>query len=412
MRRANILYRRAPSPAIRGLWALLANRLGAMAAAGLIAACGTLPHKAVPESLANAAIIPGLAGLRAWGDEAPANLEAYVADLAGQLRQRHAQAVQSGEPVFLDHLALSGGGEYGAFGAGLLVGWSARGTRPEFQTVAGVSTGAIIAPLVFLGPRYDPLLTEFFTATPLDGGTGSRFLAVVSGISLPDSNPLATAIRRSLTQEMLDEIGREHRKGRRLLIGTTNLNAGRPVIWDIGTLANSGHPRALDLFHRILIASSAIPGVFAPVLFDVEAEGRRYDELHVDGGITTQVFLYPAQIQVGKLFAGQPFKSRLYVVRNRKLTPDYQETIDGIFSISARAVDTLTRNQGMGDLYQIHAITQRDGIDYNLAYIPSSFGKRSKGLFDQDYMRDLFDFGRELGKTGYSWSKSPPGIAD
>ena len=91
-------------------------------------------------------------------------------------------------------------------------------------------------------------------------------------------------------------IAAEHRKGRRLFIGTTNLDAGRPVMWNIGAIANSTDPRAPELIHKVLLASASIPGAFPPVLINVEADGKVYDELHVDGGTTTQVFVYPAGI--------------------------------------------------------------------------------------------------------------------
>ncbi len=384
--------------------------VGALLIAFLLAACGTLPHKAVPEELADVAKLPGLNNIRYWGDEAPADLKDFSTVVTAQLRTRFADDLQSGKTIQLESLALSGGGEDGAFGVGLLLGWTERGDRPEFQFVTGISVGALIAPFAFLGPHYDGKLKELLLAIPQDAEMDPEALSVLFGISLLDGNPLAQPIQRFITRQMLEEIAIEHRKGRRLMISTTNLDAGRPVVWDIGALANSGHPKSLEILQKIILASASIPGIFRPVLFDVEAGGRRYDELHVDGGVTAQVFLYPAQVQIGEVFAELPIEGRLYVIRNRKQKSNYQDKIAGLFSITARSLDTLIRSQGNGDLYQIYLITQRDKIDFNLAFIPESFDKQSSNLFDGAYMEALFEVGYKLGKAGYPWSKTPPGI--
>lgn len=381
-----------------------------IAATALLAACGTLPYKTVPEHLANKAEVTGLPGVRNWGDEAPEDLSATLVSLTEKLRRRFPDAGAAHKPVILSHLAISGGGEDGAFGAGILHGWTAHGDRPEFQTVTGVSVGAIIAPFAFLGPAYDAHIRELLLAVSPDSSATPEVLALLFGVSLVESNPLTPLIKRYVTEQMLTEIAREYGKGRLLLIGTTNLNAGRPVIWNIGKLATSGHPRALEIFHKIILASSAIPGVFAPVLFDVNADGRQFQEVHVDGGVTAVVFLYPPHVRTGELIASLPFNQRLYIIRNRKSKADYHEDAVDIFSISERAISTLIGSQGNGDLYQIYLTTRRDGIDYNLISIPSNFSHRSENLFDRAYMRSLFEFGRDLGKNGVPWSKGPPGL--
>lgn len=381
-----------------------------IAATALLAACGTLPYKTVPENLANKAELTGLPDVRNWGDEAPEDLSATLISLTEKLRRRFPNAEAARKPVILNHLAISGGGEDGAFGAGILDGWTAHGDRPEFQTVTGVSVGAIIAPFAFLGPAYDARMRELLLAVSPDSSADPEILALLFGVSLVESNPLAPLIKRYVTTQMLAEIAREYAKGRLLLIGTTNLNAGRPVIWNIGKLASSGHPRALEIFHKIILASSAIPGVFAPVLFDVDAGGRQFQEIHVDGGVTAVVFLYPPHVRTGELIASLPFDQRLYIIRNRKSKADYHDGAVDLFSISERAISTLIGSQGNGDLYQIYLTALRDGIDYNLINIPSGFSHRSENLFDRDYMRSLFEFGHDLGKNGVPWSKGPPGL--
>ena len=201
----------------------------------------------------------------------------------------------------VNYLAVSGGGDNGAFGAGLMNGWTETGTRPEFKMVTGVSTGALIAPFAFLGSDYDATLREVYTTmTPEKVYRARGFSAALYDDAMADTTPLSQVIAGYADQKMFDAIAREYQKGRLLMIGTTDLDAQRPVIWNIGALAASGHPGALDLFRKILRASAAIPGAFQPVLIDVEIDGRKYQEMHVDGGAIAQLFLYPASIDLSK----------------------------------------------------------------------------------------------------------------
>src|SRR5262245_15859532 len=199
-------------------------------------------------------------------------------------------------------LAISGGGANGAFGAGLLNGWTATGQRPTFNVVTGISTGALIAPFAFLGPAYDGTLRELYTTISTERIFRRRGLgAILFSDALADSTPLAELIEKYADQKLLDAIGHEYDRGRLLLIGTTDLDAQRPVIWNIGALAASHHPQALDLFRKILRASSAIPGAFQPVLIDVQIDGTKFQEMHVDGGAIVQLFLYPPSLEMGQI---------------------------------------------------------------------------------------------------------------
>jgi len=218
-------------------------------------------------------------------------------------------------------LAVSGGGDNGAFGAGLLNGWSETGTRPEFRMVTGVSTGALIAPFAFLGPQYDPVLREVYTTLTPDRIFRARGLtAALFNDAMADTSPLADVIAKYADEKMFAAIAREYNEGRLLLIGTTDLDAQRPVIWNIGALAASGKPEALKLFHQILRASAAIPGLFQPVMIDVEIDGKKFQEMHVDGGTVAQLFLYPPTIEAGRLLKR---KRVAYIIRNARLDPDY-----------------------------------------------------------------------------------------
>ncbi len=310
-------------------------------------------------------------------------------------------------PVY--YLAVSGGGDNGAFGAGLMNGWTALGTRPEFKMVTGVSTGALIAPFAFLGPSYDDALRDVYTTMTPDKVFRVRGLtAALFDDAMADTGPLAQVIEGYADQKMLDAIAREYQRGRLLLIGTTHLDAQRPVIWNIGAIAASGHPGALDLFRKILRASAAIPGLFQPVLFDVEIDGKKYQEMHVDGGAIAQLFLYPPSINISTSGIRRP--RHAYIIRNARLDPDYAASERRTISIAGRAINTMLAASGQNDVLRTYFVTQRDGVDYNLAYIGSDFSAPKAGEFDQAYMRALYAYGFQEGKDGRAWHKLPPGL--
>ncbi|NHZ69915.1 MAG: hypothetical protein GWP20_01640 [Thermotogales bacterium] len=229
---------------------------------------------------------------------------------------------------------------------------------------------------------------------------------------MADTTPLRGLIARYIDAEVIDAIAREHKKGRRLFVGTVNLDAGRSVIWNIGAIAASDYPDRIELIHDVLRASAAIPIAFPPVVISVEAEGKQYDEMHVDGGTGSQVFVYPAaadwrQITKKLKVHGQP---HVYVIRNSFLDPDYQGIKRNVMPIASRTIDSLIRTQGIGDLYQIYALSERDGNDFNLAYIPSDFTEEPSEGFDPVYMKKLFQLGYQMALEGYPWKKGPPGF--
>ena len=244
--------------------------------------------------------------------------------------------------------------------------------------VSGISTGALAAPFAFLGSAYDPKLRGIYTNVARRDVLRSNGLldAIFFNDSLADNAPLRRTVARYVDQSMLEAIAAEYRKGRLLFIGTTDLDARRPVIWDIGKIANSGQPEALDLVRNILIASAAVPGFFPPVMIDVEVDGKHYQEMHVDGGASTQVFLYPPSLNVREIGSAQ--ERRLYVIRNARLGSDWTQVDRATLSIASRAISSLIQTQGIGDLNRIYLITQHDGFDFNLAYIPKSFTRQLK----------------------------------
>ena len=387
------------------------NQWGTLALLLILTGCASLPERQpLPPEYTLKAGIPGIPDARTWGDEWPTfTVERFETFTDAEFRQFYSGIYDKPH----NYLAISGGGANGAFGAGLLIGWTATGERPEFSMVTGVSTGALTAPFAFLGSGYDDEMKEVYTSTTTkDIATKRNLIAAVFGDSLADTTPLRELIAKYIDADMIDAIAREHKRGRRLFIGTVNLDASRSVIWNIGAIAASDYPQKITLIHELLRASAAIPIAFPPVLIPVEAEGKQYDEMHVDGGTGSQVFVYPAAIDwkviTRKLkVKGKP---RVYVIRNSFLDPDYRGIKRNMLPIASRTIASLIRTQGIGDLYQIYALCRRDGNDFNLAYIPADFTDDPTESFDPVYMRKLLDRGYQMALEGYPWEKAPPGF--
>lgn len=377
----------------------------------LLQACASAPERnPLPIELTNEAVVAGAETGRFWGDEWPKWSRDRFQSLSEQELEKSYGGVYRKPHAYL---AISGGGANGAFGAGLLVGWTATGTRPEFTMVTGVSTGALSAPFAFLGSAYDDKLKEVYTTVSTKDVAAKRsLLSAAFSDSMADTEPLKALIAKYIDAPVLEAIAQAHSTGRRLFIGTVNLDAGRSVIWNIGAIASSGHPRRLQLVQDVLRASAAIPVAFPPVLIEVEAGGKTYDEMHVDGGTGSQVFVYPAAIdwrQITKMLK-VPSEPKVYVIRNSFLDPDYQGVKRTLLPIASRSIDSLIRTQGVGDLYQIHALCERDGNDFNLAYIPATFIEEPTEGFDPVYMTKLYDLGFQMAKADYPWEKVPPGF--
>jgi predicted patatin/cPLA2 family phospholipase len=377
----------------------------------VLAACAAEVRNPAPLAIADTAMVLGSTPVRYWGDRALPNTNELVREKWAQTKAARPELLKKGSRPQISFLAISGGGSDGAFGAGLLVGWSASGKRPEFDIVTGVSTGALAAPFAFLGPKHDRSLKAVYTEySTRDLLRKHPLRGLVGGQSLASNKPLAGVIAAYVDRAFLDEIAREHARGRRLLIGTTNLDAQRPVIWDMGQIALSMDPRAVELFRNVLLASAAIPGLFPPVYVQVNADGKVYQEMHVDGGTTNQVFLLPNQMKAAGIDAKLRIRPRrrVYIIRNGRVGPEFEIVKASTLSIAGRSISTLIKTQGVGDLYQIYDLTRRNGIDYNLAYIPGEFSNSSSEPFDKAYMSKLYNLGYELGRKGYVWRKKPP----
>lgn len=388
----------------------LASILGLVA----LSACSSvaIERSAVPETVYREAAVPGFERFRAWGDQPGEAAQQDIDDYWSGVRQVWL-ASDKMDPIRQDILVLSGGADDGAFGVGLLTGWTEAGTRPEFLMVTGVSTGALIAPFAFLGPEYDDDLREaFFAGDGSDDVFELQLFRVLRGaLSVADSGPLKRRIETFITPELLDALAVEHRKGRRLLVGTTNLDARRPVIWNITSIAASDNPRRLKLVRDVILASASIPGVAPPVLIDVTARGQTFQEMHVDGGVVSSVAFAPTGLSLGNPFEGEiPLQRTLYVVQNNKLRASYGPAEDSLFPIVRETVSEMIRGQARGDQIRLFYQAQRDGIGYRLAFVPESFEFEADGPFDPAYMRSLYELGYALAKNDYPWFDTPPGL--
>lgn len=387
--------------------------VAALLAAILVSGCAsTLARNAPPERLVGETGLAGMPNIRVWADAQPDVVRRFLlGDAAGWRTPLEAQ-MRSGMATEFNIVAISGGADAGAFGAGLIVGWGDAGTRPAFDVVTGVSVGALIAPFVFLGRSREFQLREIFNNHSRRDIFSPSIMAPLFGSSLLDSRPLESLIAKYVDQRFLEDVARERDKGRILLIGTTNLDAQRAVLWDMGRIAQSNHPEALILFRKVLLASTAIPGAFPPVRIRVSANGSTFEELHVDGGISQQVFVPPPSVFTRDTGPStQRMTKRIFVVRNDKIHPEWEAVEAGMLSISARSITTLIKNQGIGDLYRIYAAARRDDMEFNLAAIPADVDIKSERPFEQRYMRALYDVGYRAGFRGTSWMKWPPGMS-
>ena len=380
--------------------------------AAAISGCATLtPRSPVPQQLVATASIPGLGDVRFWGDEAPKDAVAGIRRMMPGLSRLAESRSQDGKPV-VNYLAVSSGGDAGAFAAGLLVGWTRSGRRPRFEVVTGVSAGALIAPFAFLGPAFDKDLEAMWTHYGSEDLIVKQPLAVLlGGSALADTAPLAGLIAHYVDRRLLDAIAAEYRKGRLLLIGTTNLDAQRPVIWNMGEIARSRHPQALALFRQVILASVSIPVAFPPVRIEVEAGGELRDELHVDGGTTRKVFIAPLQLSLRSLdpLYSAPPLHRFYIIANTKLVPEWKPAEAGIVAIAQSSIAAINKGHSAGDLFRLYLLAKRDGADFNLAAIPATFSQEGKEPFDREYMQSLFDAG--VAQRGARWFKEPPELS-
>lgn len=366
---------------------------GAKPPAALAAQAPKFPPRA-PFTAADDAVaaIPGMPDARFWADS--------------QADFDQALPAQPGP-----WLILSTGGSDGAFGAGLLNGLSAGGHRPDYSVVTGVSTGALMAPFAFAGAKYDAALKDAYTKiTSADvfevGSTGESFV---------DSWPLKDLIAKQITPELLADIAAAYKSGRRLFVVTTDLDAERSVVWNMGAIAvHAGKPATADaatkLFRSVLLASGSIPGAFPPVLIDVEGNGKQFSEMHVDGGVGGQLFVAPPALMAPDSHYRIP-ATALYVVVNSGLERDFAVVDRSTPAILAQTVGMAVKSDLRVMLDRTYIAAKNSGIGFNVASIAPTFSAPSRGPFDPAYMKALFDAGYDQGKSATPFASAPPPYA-
>ena len=385
----------------------------------VLAGCGSLPRNALPPQSALDGRVPGFPEVRGWAFQGSSTLEQDLVQSFAQESPKDFPPDASGT-VRYAHLALSGGGANGAFGAGFLNGWTAAGTRPVFKIVTGVSTGALMAPFAFIGPPYDDALRDFYTTTRsgdifLLGSTFGLLWQLIAGEALADTRPLQAMIARHVDEALLQRVAEAHQNGRRLYIGTAYLDAPRFVVWNMGAIASSGRPDALALFRKVMLASASIPVAFPPVFFEVELQpgGPRYDEMHVDGGVGARVFLN------GGVFRGTVIRERggqggqgredIFVIHNGQLIPRPEPVPRSLAQIASRSIDAAGRAAALGDLIRIYAYAQREEGSFQWITIPRDVDMVGEEVFDPVHMRQLYDVGLGLAAAAHPWFTQPPG---
>ncbi len=378
-----------------------AARMLAVVLAASLGACALAPRQDFTAADQAVAAVPGFGAVRAWGDAPARDVARALLGPLGRLPQ--------GRDV--DVLALSGGGAGGAFAAGLLGGWTQRGDRPVFDVVTGVSTGALIAPFAFLGPAYDGVLAKLYTGD----GAGSvaepaDILAIATGNGLLDPGPLRRMVDAYATPAFMAAVADQHRLGRRLLAVTTNLDAQRPVVWDMGAIAASGRPDAPALFRDVLVASASVPAVFPPVMIRAEAGERALDEMHVDGVATAQIFLRPDVFAAA--LEGRRHRLRLWGVVNNTLPPEFAVTARGTLPIAYRSLATVMKAQTTATVTAASEAARRLGIAFSLAYIDHAVAYDPATPFASPYMDGVFAIGDREGRDGTAWHQSLAGLGE
>lgn len=371
---------------------VLALALGAF----LLSGCASGSRMAFSEAEEMAAVPTGAPGIRYWAD-AP----------AGAFQGARHVVAEPGRPFV--YLALSGGGG-GAYGAGVLNGWKQSGTRPQFTMVSGVSTGVLIAPFAFLGSDYDATLKPMYTSGQAAKMIGRpNIFGPIFGNALFGRDRLRRMVDRYLAANLLSAIAREDRKGRRLEVVTTNLDAQRAVIWDMGAIADIGGPKALRLFRDILAASASVPVVFAPQLIEVEANGRTFQELHADGTVSAPIYTLPDAVLFGHktiVSGAAPTpqnQAGMYVIVNARIDPGFQVLPNKAVAIATQSFSTMNRVATKAVLAQTYDAATREGFGFHLTYIGTDIGDQGGTGFETDAMRKLYAYGFDKARAGSFW---------
>ncbi|MGY8562876.1 patatin-like phospholipase family protein [Paracidovorax citrulli] len=381
----------------------------------LLGGCATLPRTPVPADQIAWAVVPGMPDVRAWAGRPNRDMEEDFEQSIRDERPEQFPVAADGR-IHYPHLALSGGGANGAFGAGFLNGWTATGSRPTFKIVTGVSTGALMAPYAFLGPDHDDALRRFYTTTSDADvfAAGNPLMALLRRDALANTAPLEALIARAIDAPLLARIAAEHRAGRRLYMGTADLDSRQFVVWNMGLIATRGSPEALALFRRVMLASASIPIAFPPVLIEVDVLGKRYDEMHVDGFVAANIFLHAGIIDPQRLYnrlSRAPATYDAFMIHNGQLAAASDPAERSLRGIAFRSIDVAGRAGMIGDLFREYAYARRDGARFAWVTIDSRLALADAASFDPARMTVLYQVGYDRAREGPVWLSRPPGMS-
>lgn len=374
--------------------------------AGVLQGCAVPTRNPVPEELTTTVRPLQLNLIRTFIDPVSLQHEDFFSSSLSTLFKKYSNSEQ-----MLTLLALSAGSEGGAYGAGFINGWSDSGNRPVFDVVTGISTGALMAPYAFLGTEFDENLKATYTTVSAKDIFILRGLLEMATIrdALANNHPLAQLLEKYINNELIARIGQEHAKGRRLYVGTTHLDSGRLVVWDMGAIALSGHKKAPELFRDILLASAAIPIAFPPVYISVALDGSRYDEMHVDGGVINRIFGIEilAHLLTVHNESEEKIQARIFMILNSNITANWKPVSKRMLDIGNRAMDVMINSQSIADISRNYFLADRAGIEFHLSGIPGSFREKIPEPFDTEYMNTLFEVGYQKGSSTDQWEKHP-----
>ncbi len=310
-------------------------------------------------------------------------------------------------------LVLSGGGQYAAYNAGLLVGWSEQGTRPQFDVITGISSGAIVAVYTFMGKKCDPQLQHFFTTTSNKDIFQYRPIReLIRSGALANPERLEKMITREISDEYIDALRQEHAAGRRMYIGTMNVATRRIVIWDLGAIACSSRPDANIIIRKVLLAAGSIPGLLPAVKLDVVIDGKHYIEEHCDGGAASQIFLRPGP----GMERPQGVKtdwlkgSNLYALAAGKLYADPLKDNPGFLKRVTGTISAALYALFRAEMMNIYTYCQTSGMKFHMISIPQDFQSPANSMtFEPEEMQKMFALGYSEAIREIRWRKTPPG---
>jgi len=357
-----------------------------------LGACTSLPRTPYTAAEASTSRVLDIDGLRRYADE-PVTKFSFEKDTSTATKS---------------YLALSGGGADGAYGVGVLNGWTTARTRPTFSVVSGVSTGGLIAPFAYLGSQYDDTLKEVYTSGIAESLLNDpSIMRVLFGSGLFGNTRLRELVARYVGPDILAQVARENAKGRKLLVVTTDLDTQRTAIWDMGKIAAVGTPEALKLFRDVMAASASIPLVFPPIMIDAEGQGRRFQEMHVDGGVTAPVLTLPEALFSQDRLPGNA-RMNIYILVNKKIERNFELVSNSTIDVASRSLSSITQSQTRSIIFSTYDFAKRNHLGFHLSYIARDYPAPPSEGFDTAYMRALYQYGYEKAASGQAWTSTLP----